>query len=493
MKYRLTLIALMLIASFLSGCQPKTKAPSPSARPALPVRPPAVAGQFYPADPEELKQQINQFLAKVPADQTAHPRLLIVPHAGYSFSGPVAAYAYKTLQGQTYSRVILIGPSHSARFNGMAIFAEGSWETPLGSVPVDQVFAQKLIAADPQIFANTSHHQTEHSLEVQLPFLQTVLTNFQIVPILLGQVDQALLVKLAGALAQHLDSSSLVIISSDLSHYPSYDVAKKVDQETIKAILTGKLTQFNQTLQEQEKLNYPNLFTLACGSEAIRVGLILAEKLNFSQIKLLHAANSGDVPPADHSQVVGYAAIGFYSAALSPDQKTLLDLARQTLVKHFAGQALPQPKNLSSFLTQSRGVFVTLTKAGQLRGCLGEFSPPDSLWQVVQRTAIAAATKDSRFPPVEVQELKDLKIEISVLSPKRKLDRWQDIQLGSQGVILQKGTVSGTFLPQVAQETGWGLEEFLSQLCTQKLGLAKDCYRQPDVTIYTYTAQVFSE
>jgi AmmeMemoRadiSam system protein A len=244
---------------------------------------------------------------------------------------------------------------------------------------------------------------------------------------------------------------------------------------------------------------YSGLETPACGHEAIKVALRAGEILGIKNYQEIRYQNSGDTA-GDKTRVVGYAAIGGWQSLSSNKtyldqdaQKEALKIARQTLEKYLSSKEILEIKVKSKVLLQKLGAFVTLRKNGQLRGCIGSFEPNEPLFRVIQKMAIAAATQDFRFPPVNPEELEDIKIEISVLTPKKKIDDWKKIRLGKDGVVIQKGDRSGTFLPQVATETGWNLEEFLSQLCSQKAGLSHDCYKDTDTNIYVFQAQVFEE
>lgn len=471
----------------------------------LPVRPPAVAGQFYTDNPSELKAQVEEFLSQATpsAEIKGKPRILIVPHAGYAYSGQTAAAGFKTLVGQTYKTVILLGASHSAAFAGAAIFPEGTWETPLGQVEVDASLTREIADKNQQFHLNSQAHALEHSLEVELPFLQVVLKDFRIVPILLGQIDESTEQKLAAALAAVMEESTLLVVSSDLSHYPTREVAEKVDAETVEGILTGEVEKFDQAMQSSLSQGYPNLVTCACGESAIRIGMRVAQNLKLSGWHKLALTNSGKAT-GESERVVGYAALvatGQEAKEESqaeqldePAQKELLALARQTLVSYLEKGEAPAVKVESPALQEPHGAFVTLrTKEGQLRGCIGTFEANDPLWQVVQKMAVSAATQDPRFVPVTRQELDWLKIEISVLSPRKKIQSPEEIILGKHGVWLERGGRSGVFLPQVATETGWSKEEFLSQLCSQKAGLPRDCWRESDTMMSIFEAQIIEE
>lgn len=469
------------------------------------TRQPAVAGSFYPSDLKELDQQITSLINQSEKISAAGKlRILIVPHAGIVFSGRTAAAGFKQVENQDYQRVIILGASHQSWFDHAAVFNEGEWETPLGRVTVDKSLANALIDENKKITADTNAHSKEHSLEIELIFLQKVLKNFRIVPILVSQTSDQLVSDLAKKISQNFDEQTLLIVSTDLSHYPPYETANQTDDQTVKAILSGNKEEFEKIIQQLEAKGYPGLETAACGHDAIRVALKVAEILgiNFQKIKY---ENSGDLPAqagvsGDKSRVVGYTAItgfgGKFSAAEQLDenaQKEALEIARKTLEEYLSLRKTLSLSAKNEILNQPLGCFVTLRKNDELRGCIGEFEPSQPLFKVIQEMAIAAATEDPRFPPVKSEELKEIKIEISVMTPKKKIGNWKEIQLGKHGVVIQKDNRAGTFLPQVATETGWNLEEFLAQLCSQKAGLSPDCYKDPSVNFFTFEAQVFEE
>jgi len=466
------------------------------------IRAPAVAGAFYPAQEKVLAIQVDGFLEKVElGDLKGVPQILILPHAGYMYSGGVAAYGAKSIQGEDFTKVVLIGPSHTDWFEGVSIYEKGSWSTPLGLVEVDEDFAQKLIKENEKIFFWEKAHSEEHCLEVELPFLQRTLKDFKIVPIIMGAPSKQNTEILARALTKYIDEKTLIVISSDLVHYPRYEIANEVDRKTIEAILTGDVELFEKAIEESMSKGYENLGTCACGAEPIKVGLLLAKKLGLNEIKLLKYANSGDVT-GDHSRVVGYAAIAFSQIKEQPEEgfsdqerQILLKIARESIEVYLKNKKIPDIEVASPGLTRPQGAFVTLRKNHQLRGCIGRIEEHETpLYKVVSEMAIAAATQDARFRPVELKEMEDVNIEISVLSPPKKIkDPTKEIELGKHGVIIKQGFRSGVFLPQVAVETGWDLEEFMGQLSSQKTGLARDSWKTGQVDIYVFTAEVFEE
>lgn len=274
------------------------------------VRFPAMAGMFYPKESKALSGLIDSFLDNV-VTFSDPPKILIVPHAGYQYSGQVAAYGVGQLAKTNVKRVFLLGISHRYSFAGAAVFEKGFWQTPLGSVEIDFKMAAKLVKSNNLLFFDNEKHRDEHSLEVQIPFLQKVLKEFRIVPILLGSENEELIDELSSVLARNFAPQTILVISSDLSHYPSYEQAKQVDQKTIEAILSGKAENLDKAILSSMSLEIPNLVTCACGEAAIKVGMRLANKLKIKETRLLNYSNSGDVA-GEKGRVVGYAAIGYY-------------------------------------------------------------------------------------------------------------------------------------------------------------------------------------
>jgi len=484
-----------------TGCPPEEPGPT---------RYPAVAGRFYPNDPAQLSLVVDQFLAaaRIP-DLDGRVRVMIVPHAGYVYSGAVAAHAFKAIEGQSYKTVVLIGNSHNEGYHGASVYPSGQFRTPLGDVPIDSEFARKLMDASPLITYRGSPHILEHSLEVEVPFLQKALGEFKLVPILLGDRDTALSRAVGTALAEVADSDTLVVASSDLSHYPSYDDARFSDLKVVDAIVSGDARNLERTISQIEQMKIPDLATAMCGQGAVKAVMFYAQDVGADDIEFLKYANSGDVS-GTRKGVVGYAAIVFLSdepavkklpPAEKPDdhmlteseQEELLRLARNTVETYIRTGKIPAYQNKTPLFSEPLGAFVTLKEHGQLRGCIGRFEPDRPLYEVVQQMAIAAATQDGRFRPVSESELADLEYEISVLSPLRKAGSWKEIELGKHGVQIQRGLRRGVFLPQVATETGWDLETFMGNLCAHKAGLSYDAWKDPKTDIYLFTAEVFHE
>lgn len=467
------------------------------------IRPALLAGSFYPADPGELRQMIAKFLDQARTPKiTGNIKVLISPHAGLVYSGAVAAYGYKTLSENIRKKpvtVIIIGPSHRYPITGLAIDNSDYWRTALGKTALDANLRDKLVNAN-HLFKIDSmpHKQPENSLEIQLPFLQTVLDDFKILPILINQLTDDKLKQASKALAEQIDDNTIIAASSDLSHYPAYDQANFADAEVNQAILSGQISRLRQTIYNLEQKNIPNLATCMCGQQAVELMMETAGIMQVRDIKLLKYANSGDAKIGDKSQVVGYSSIIFISQNPNfeidrRDQKKLLKIARQSVESYITKCAVPKFNKASPLLNKQLGAFVTLKKHGALRGCIGVFEPDIPLYKTVSQMAIAAAFHDSRFLPVQEEELPELEYEISVLSPLKRVRDWRKIEIGRHGVEVRQGLHRGVFLPQVAAENNWGLNEFMNALCVHKAGLPQDCWKNSDIELYVFTAQVFGD
>lgn len=496
------LLFIFLVLIFLTACGEKR---APNNMPKK-IRPAAVAGQFYPNEPGAITDQIQRYLNQAPEEKiNGEIKAIIVPHAGYDFSGAVAAHAFKQLKSKKIKTAVVIGNSHKAYFDGAAIDDSDAWQTPLGQVAIDKELADKLVKTDGSIKYNSAMHASDHPLEVEIPFLQTSLEgDFKIVPIMFGNKADDTYKKLARGLKDNLGPDDIVVISTDMSHYPKYEDANKIDKETLEKIKIGKAEDLVAYVERIENSGYANEQTVLCSLDAVKTVLELASLAGWDKIDVLKYANSGDVPLiGDKARVVGYGAVAFAqstsgnaasaSEELNADeQKILLKIAKET-VKNFVTNGKISEFDISEEkLNKKQGAFVTLDKDGQLRGCIGQIVPSNQpLWRVVRDMAVAACSEDGRFDPVNKDELNKLEYEISVLSTPEPIADWQKIELGKHGVIVKQGGKSGVFLPQVAIDTGWSLEEFLSELCWQKAGLSPSCYKDKNTQILVFTAQVF--
>lgn len=493
-QWKFVLIVMIMIHSVGNACSSGEKK----------VRMPAVAGAFYPADADTLKETVVSFLSEASsAEADKKVQAIIVPHAGYVYSGSVASEAIKAIPSDAvYKRIFLLGPSHRAAFDGASVNdAFDSYATPLGQVKVDNETVDALLHADPVFTYVPEAHAREHCLEVQLPFLQVHLQHVPpIVPVIIGTQDLAKLRRIAQALQPYFTSDNLFVISSDFSHYPSYEDANRVDKATGEAIESGSLRKFLDALEKNAHKGVPRLATSACGQSPIAVLLLLMEGRNDLQVRHLAYCNSGDAIYGDKDRVVGYHAFsivkkdGEDAFALTGEERAqLLQIARKSIDYELARKTdLPYDSTkMSPALKEHCGAFVTLHKGEKLHGCIGNLIGYKPLYQTVASMARAAAFEDPRFYPVEENEMKDIDIEISVLSPLRKIQSIDEFQLGRHGIYIIKGEHRGTFLPQVAEETGWTKEEFLGHCARDKAGLAWNGWK--DAELYVYEAIVFGE
>ncbi|MBN2572017.1 MAG: AmmeMemoRadiSam system protein B [Ignavibacteriales bacterium] len=492
---RIILVLILILVSF-SNCKSQENKED---------RKPVYAGQFYPADELELEKTLKELFDKVGSGQTDKPVLAIIsPHAGYIYSGMVAATSFNQIDGnRDYKNIFILASSHRLVFEGASIYSYGDFITPLGNVKVNTELADSLIESY-DVFSNRKDaHLLEHSIEVQLPFLQYVMEkDFQIVPIVIGAQTVETCEEIAEALEPYFNENNLFIISTDFSHYPNYEDAKLVDSLTAFGICSNSSEVIINTLINNEKKNIPNLATSLCGwSSVLTLILITEEKDNLEYQKLLYQ-NSGDSKIGDKSKVVGYYSIVVTKNNLEEemgfqlnddDKKELLKIARNTIEVYLDNGKIPEVEvaKLPENLTTKCGAFVTLHKDGDLRGCIGRFDASLPLYQVVQNMAIAASTQDPRFLAVTRDELDKCEIEISVLTPMKKIKSIDEIQLGKHGIYIKKGYSTGTFLPQVATETGWTKEEFLGHCARDKAGIGWTGWKDAD--IYIYEALVFSE
>ncbi len=436
------------------------------------TRPAAVAGTFYPASPVVLKQTLVDLLANARPTPLSHPpKALIVPHAGYVYSGSVAASAYAQLgelRGRI-RRVVLLGPTHREYVRGLALPDADAFATPLGSVPLDRTGMQR-IADLPQVTRSAAAHQMEHSLEVQLPFLQLVLDDFQLLPLAVGEATAAEVAEVLEAVWG--GGETLIVISSDLSHFLPDALARQIDGATVDEILS-----LNAHLNHEQ----------ACGATPIN-GLLMAAQAHGLQPVVLDVRNSSDTA-GDPERVVGYAAFAFQPGAGSKSDRsadpeevdqekgaTLLRLARAEIATQL-GYTLARPAQ-AEWLMQPGATFVTLTRQGELRGCIGTLAAYRPLGLDVRENAVAAAFRDPRFMPLTRAEYDDIRVEVSLLSPAEPMvvaneqDALAQLRPGIDGVVFEVGLSRSTFLPQVWEQLPEPAE-FMAQL-KRKAGLAAD-------------------
>lgn len=464
------------------------------------------AGQFYPADKAELTAFVDKALADAaPVKPAGTVLAALVPHAGYSFSGRVAAFAYKTISTD-YDLVVILGAGHTMRAGGAALLAKGYYETPLGRVPVDEELAAGLLKAGPLFEDSPQAHANEHSIEVQLPFLQRRLKKpFKILPAVLNTEKIDDLVKIGGILGRKLKGrKALIIVSTDFSHYPNHAQAKVVDETLALAIKMMTPEYFRLAGRILLNKEIPELGTCACGSAAVTAAMAAVNTLGPAQFLELKYADSYDENPEQSSpgRVVGYMAGVFVSTASAPPGKVILTPAQQKQLLKEAGteirnrllgiKAKREPLSADYAFNLPGAVFVTLTEGGNLRGCVGTIEPRMTLLDAVRYGALSAAFEDGRFKPVEKEELEKLKIEISILSPLKKIAGAGEIIPHKHGVVIVRDRHSGLFLPQVWEQIP-GKEDFLSELCSQKAGLERNCWKDKKTGLHIFTVDSFKE
>ncbi|MFH1247860.1 MAG: AmmeMemoRadiSam system protein B, partial [Candidatus Omnitrophota bacterium] len=458
------------------------------------IKQPNVSGQFYPSSPIELLAVVDSFLAKAnPEPINGEIFALIAPHAGYDYSGLVAAHGYKLIKDKPYKTVIVIGLSHQFDFSGISVYPQGRFRTPLGDIEIDRVFTQKLLDQDPEIFFEPRAFSHEHSVEVQLPFLQRVLNDFKIVPVVMGQTNFLSCKKFAVILKKAIGSRRDVLIVDSVDMYHGYDYveAEKIDKETASYILNLDADGLYYGMQ------LGTLQLCGRGGNSVVTTLILAKDLGHNTVKMLKYTNSAKVTSNLGKGVwtVGYGSFVIDQEGAMMDlninqKKRLLEIARASIKEYLdTGKRLKVEEN-DPVLNKSLGAFVTLHKHKELRGCIGNMVGTQELYLTIRDMAIESAFSDPRFPSLSKDELKDIEIEVSVLSPLERVDSADSIQMGVHGVLVKKGFRSGVFLPQVATETGWSKEEFLNHLCAGKAGLSPDAWKDKATELYTFKAFV---
>ncbi|MGE5337153.1 MAG: AmmeMemoRadiSam system protein B [Gemmatimonadota bacterium] len=457
------------------------------------IRPAAVAGSFYPAEANALREEIRTHLNATarPAAQRV-PKALIAPHAGYVYSGPIAASAYARLDGQRshIRRVVLLGPAHRVPVRGLALPGASAFETPLGTVPVDAAAALSL-AHLPQVVVHAGAHAHEHSLEVHLPFLQEMLGDFSLLPLVVGDATAEEVAEVLQALWG--GPETLIVISSDLSHYLPYDLAVRTDARTAQAI-----ADLDPTLDHLQ----------ACGATPVN-GLLTLARRHGLRAELLDLRNSGDTA-GDRRRVVGYGAWAIHEAAVVDcpfEDRTdaasttnelmrgaLLTLARGAIARQLGLAAAP--RTTAAFLRARGASFVTLRTGGALRGCIGSLEARRPLGEDVEHNARAAAFSDPRFEPLEAAEFEQIRVEVSVLSAPQPMeasgldDLQRRLRPHVDGLILRYGDRRATFLPQVwdaLPDAG----DFVGQL-QRKAGLPVGFWHA-DLQVSRYTVEKYVE
>lgn len=471
------------------------------------IRRPAVAGMFYPANAVELAKTVAGLYSEV--DKVAldgRPMGLIAPHAGYPYSGRIAAKAFKLIEGESYDSVVVISPSHTVFFKGASVFNGDAYQTPLGDVAIDKELSKKIASISPCVYLSNQGHASgstrgEHALEVQLPFLQIALSDFKLVAIVVGDQEEDTIRGLGETLAATLTGrNALIVASTDLSHFHSDKKARKLDFTIQTAI---------------EKFDPEQLITVldsgrgeACGGGPVAAMMIATRRLGGSNVQFLDYATSASTT-GDFDEVVGYlsAAVvaGEQARTISPvlgtpearpakakdltddDRAELRRIARDAIEARLAGRDYVAPE--SEGLSVTKGIFVTLKVNGETRGSIGRMRSEDPLYQLVADIAPAAAFDDPRCDAVTADELDKLDIVISILSPLKRVHDVNDIKVGKHGLMIKLDMHTGMSLPYVAVENDWSLIEFLEQTCL-KAGLPKNSYKEKRAEIYSFTAEI---
>ncbi len=454
------------------------------------------AGSWYPGREKDLQEMIKTYLKNAQAKVPGEIYGLISPHAGYMYSGPFAAFSYKLLENKDFDAVIVIGPSHRHGFYGVSVDKMTGRKTPLGRIDFDTELADEIIKQNAKIIKyDPRAHIEEHSVEIQIPFLQMVLKKFKLVEIVMGSQDYNTCIALADALVNATkDKKILIIASSDLSHYHNQKTAEKLDNLVIDAI-----EKFDPELL-YKRLSSDSCE--ACGGGPIITVMLASKKLGADRSRVLIYGTSGNVT-GDYAQVVGYLSAAFFKGkeqehekvgvdlGFTEDEKKILkDIARKTIEAVVKGKKPPELKDVPEKLKEPYGVFVTITKHGSLRGCIGHIIADEPLYKITLEMAKAAALNDPRFNPVNGKELPEIEIEISILTPMERVKNFNDIIIGRDGLFIRRGYHSGLLLPQVATDYGWTVEEFLEQTCL-KAGLPQDAYKSKDTEVYKFSAQIF--
>jgi MEMO1 family protein len=494
----------------------KTQDKAKAAEPAKVVIKSGIAGTWYPADANQLKKQIDQLFQEAKSNPKNDIIAIILPHAGYQYSGQTAATAIKSIN-RKFKRIIVIGPSHQFPLgDNLAVCGATHFETPLGQIAIDTDFVNNLIKS--KLFQDMPVVlQYEHSVQIELPLLQEKLGDFKLVPIVAGQCSLDTIEKAASILKGLIDEDTLVVASSDFTHYGAdygYVPFRENIPEKLKELDMGAY-KYIEALDARGFIGYrQRTGATICGYIPISILLSMLDKN--TKVSPLKYETSGHLG-GDYTRSVSYLAIAFTgkwqkvvsevepkgpqiqpnetNAGLSEQDKTnLLKLARKTIVYYLQNNNIPPDAlgiSVSEPMKKTQAAFVTLKKNKELRGCIGEILPNQSLYKSVMSNAVNAAVNDWRFRPVKIEECNDITIEISALTTPKPVASYKDIKIGTDGVILQKAGKRAVFLPQVAPEQGWGIEETLTNL-SLKAGLAGDAWKE-GASFLVFEAEVFGE
>jgi hypothetical protein len=467
-------------------------------------RQPYAAGRFYTADKQTLSNDISRLFQSCPKTSASwNVRAIISPHAGYVFSGKIAAEAFHSIPENTiYKNIFIIGSSHVMAFDGASVYGSGDYITPLGKVTVNREIAAKLISDNKVFNYPENAHLQEHSLEVQMPFIQAYFKETpDIVPIIIGTQNEYTVRKIADALRPYFTRDNLFVISSDFSHYPSYADAERTDSITSDGISSGNPQTFLKTIRKNSDEGVPGLLTSMCGWTSGLTLLYLIEGNKNLEIRHIDYCNSGDSPYGNKSEVVGYHAFTVIDKQkmteksdgpasdivfTKAEKNQLFRIAESSIrTKLYENKKIVlDEKDMTPSLKRELGAFVTLKVDGALRGCIGRFISSDPLYNVVEESALSSAFEDPRFTPLTREEFEKTEIEITVLGPLKRINDISEIVLGRHGIYIKKGYRSGTMLPQVATENKWTVEEFLGYTSRDKAGIGWTGWKDAELYIY---------
>ncbi len=468
------------------------------------IRPAGFAGSWYPGGAEELAKYVDGLLDKAPATTiSGKPIAVIAPHAGYPYSAAVAAAGYRCLRGQSYKRVIGIAFSHryAGSYQGVDVPREWTaYKTPLGEVPVDGEACEALLKK-PGFVSKPGVDGQEHSLELQLPFLQRTLKNFRLVPLYVGRMKPGDYTEAAKGILPLLDEDTLIVVSTDFTHYgPNYDYVpfkgdvpgklREYADAAAAAIQNGDVDGFLEHLAKTDDT--------ICGRNPVTL-LLRTLSMRAGATGVRTAFDTSGNMTGDYANSVTYQSFVFTrrpGTLGAPEREALLKLARETVTAVLGRKPPPSPKaeDLPAGVRKDGACFVTLQNRGELRGCIGTMIAQGPLYQAVIHNAIAAATEDPRFfgNPVTAGELPQIHIEISYLTPMKRITDVREVIIGRHGLHIVLGYRRGVLLPQVAYERGWSRDEFLTQVC-HKAGLPPDAWKDPKAELSTFEAEVFGE
>jgi len=474
------------------------------------VRKPAVAGAFYPDGADALRAAIDAYLVAARPPAAERPMVLVAPHAGYVFSGQIAADAWRQAQPFDYDTIVVLGPNHTEAFDGIALYRGAGFRTPLGVAAIDTALAAALLAEDGDVTWRDSVHAKEHAIEVQLPFAQRLYPEARVLPIVVSTLDPARLARLGETLARLLaDRRALIVASTDLSHYPAVADATRLDRATLDAITTLDPEAVRRAVEAAPRSGAAEVVTGACGEGPILVAIAAARALGATRARIVSYANSADSPAGDPKRVVGYGAVAIdagrtVAAALDgvavadpaaaltdDDRRELVSYARETIDRFVTTGTAPISRDTTPRLLRRQGAFVTIKKDGELRGCIGRLIPDGPLHWLVGAVALEAAVADPRFGPVRPNELGHLEVEVSLLTTPRQVVSPDDLVPGEDGVVLVKAGKSAVFLPEVARELGWTRDRWLDELSV-KAGLEKGAWRD-GALLFAFQTEVIRE